>query len=156
MSRSLSTTAKQAIFAQSTSEVFVTLLTLSHTDFAQTIRVAGNWEDVVSNGNTFTAYPFEIDLPGEDDEALSKVDLLITNVDKLIVDEVRSIASPIDLTLEIVLASDPDTIEASFAMKVRHIEGDAHILKATCNFEDLLNEAFPAHTYTPIDYPALF
>lgn len=156
MSRSLSTTFKQAIFAQETSEVFLVLLTLSHNDFAATIRVVNNYANITSNGNTFTAYPFEIDLPGEDDEALSKVELMITNVDKLLVDEIRAISTPVDLTMEIALASSPDTIEATFAMKVRSVEYDANLLVATCNFEDILNEGYPAETYTPFKNPGLF
>lgn len=155
MSRSLSTTAKQAIFSQETTEVFLMLVTLEHADIT-TVRVVNNWENITSNSNTFVGYPFEFRIPSEDGESLSTVDLVITNVDKLLVDEVRSISTPIDVTLQIVLASDPDTVEASFSMKMRQVEYDANLLKGTCNFEDLLNEPYPAGIYSPIDYPGLF
>jgi hypothetical protein len=157
MSRSLSTTAKQAIFSQETDEVFLMLLTINHSDLASPIRVANNYENVISNGNTFIAYPFYFELPGEDGESLAQVDLVITNVGKLLVEGVRSIATPLDVKLQVVLASNPDVIEAGdFDMKMHNINYDALMLKGTCIFNDLLNEPYPAGTYTPADYPGLF
>ena len=157
MSRSLSTTAKQAIFTQETDEVFLMLLTINHSDLGSPIYVVNNTEDVVSNGNTFLGYPFYFELPGEDAESLSQVTLTITNVDKLLVAGVRSIATPLDVKLQVVLASDPNTIEAGdFDMKVRDVTYDALTLSGRCNFNDLLNEPYPAGTYTPADYPGLF
>jgi hypothetical protein len=157
MSRSLSTTAKQAIFAQETGEVFLMLLTINHSDLGSPIYVVNNTEDVVSNGNTFLGYPFYFELPGEDAESLSQVNLTITNVDKLLVAGVCSIATPLDVKLQVVLASDPNVIEAGdFDMKMRDVNYDAFTLTGRCNFNDLLNEPYPAGTYTPADYPGLF
>ena len=157
MARSLSATAKQAIYAAETDEVFLMLLTINHDDLGSPIRVVNNWENITSNGNTFTAYPFYFELPGEDDENLSQVDLIITNVDKLLVSGVRSISSPLSVALDIVLASDPDTVEAgTFNMKMRIVDYDKDRLVGKCNFQDLLNEPYPAGTYTPADYPGLF
>jgi hypothetical protein len=96
-------------------------------------------------------------LPGEDAETLTQVNLVITNVDKLLVDGVRSIATPLDVKLQVVLASDPNTIEAGdFDMKLRDVNYDAMTLTGRCNFNDLLNEPYPAGTYTPADYLGLF
>jgi hypothetical protein len=133
------------------------LLTINHSDLGSPIYVVNNTEDVVSNGNTFLGYPFYFELPGEDAESLSQVTLTITNVDKLLVAGVRSIATPLDVKLQVVLASDPNTIEAGdFDMKVRDVTYDALTLSGRCNFNDLLNEPYPAGTYTPADYPGLF
>ncbi len=157
MVRSLSTTAKQAIFAQETDEVFLMLLTINHSDLAAPVYVANNTENIVSNGNTFLGYPFRFELPGEDSESLSTVNLVITNVDKLLVEGVRAIGTPLDVKLQVVLASDPDTVEAGdFDMKMRGVNYDALLLTGRCNFNDLLNEPYPSGTYTPADYPGLF
>ena len=157
MARSLSTTAKQAIFSQETNEVFLMIIEIDHNDLASPIRVVNNWENITSNGNTYTAYPFQFALPGEDGESMEQVQLTISNVDKLLVEGVRSISSPLDLTLNVILASDPDTIEAGpFNMKIRNVEYNAETLTGTCIFNDLLNEPYPAGTYTPADYPGLF
>jgi hypothetical protein len=157
MSRTLSAAAKEAMFAQETDKVFLFLLTLDHDDFVTPIRVVNNYDDVVSGGDTYTAYPFLFSLPEEYEDSLSQVDLVITNVDRLLVDNVRTISSPITITLEIALADSPDTIEAGpFTMKMREVKYDALRLTGTCSFQDILNEAYPEGSYTPKDYPGLF
>ena len=157
MSRTLSTAARQAIFAPETSKVFLMLLTINHSDMAGPVRVVNNYENITSNGNLFTAYPFLFRLPSEDEDTLAQVELQITNIDRLLVDSVRSISSPFTVTLDIALSDTPDTIEAGpFAMNMREVKYDAMKLTGTCNFQDILNEAYPAGSYTPADYPGLF
>lgn len=157
MSRTLSAAAKEAMFSQETNKVFLMLLTLEHDDFAGPIRVVNNYDNVTSGGDVYTAYPFLFSLPDEFEDSLSQVDLIITNVDRLLVDEVRSISSPITVTLEIALSDSPDTIEAGpFVMKMREVKYDASRLTGQCSFQDILNEAYPEGSYTPADYPGLF
>ena len=69
----------------------------------------------------------------------------------------RSIATPLSITLEVVTASDPDTVEAGpFEFQSRAVEYDVQTMRFTLAFEPLLSEPFPAYTYTPLDYPGLF
>lgn len=157
MSRVLSTAAKQAIFAQQTHEVFLMILTIEHDDLGGPIRVVNNRDNITSGGDVYTAYPFAFALPDEDEETLSQVELVITNVDRLLVDSVRSIATPLTVTLEVILADTPDTIEAGpFIMSMSEVRYDALKLSGTCNFQDLLNEPYPEGSYTPSTYPGLF
>jgi len=66
MPRTLSNAALASMNAQATGEVWLVLLTLSHPTLATPIRLVNNNEDVVSRGSTFLAFPFEVELPGED------------------------------------------------------------------------------------------
>jgi len=50
MPRSISSTAQAAINAQETDEIFLILLTISHDDLAEPIRVVSNNENITSNG----------------------------------------------------------------------------------------------------------
>ncbi len=68
MSRTLSAAALAAILGQETSEVFVALAELSAVGM-DTIRIAANGEDVVSGGDTYSAFPFRIDLPSDSEPA---------------------------------------------------------------------------------------
>ncbi len=61
----LSDALKQAAFLQDTDEVFLALLTIAHADISPSIRVVNNTENITSNGNLFTAFPFDIQLPDE-------------------------------------------------------------------------------------------
>ena len=157
MSRALSQAAKQAVNAQETDEVFLLLLTLDHADLAQPIRVVNNTENVVSRGDTYVAYPFEIALPDEDPESVARVTLRIDNVDRQIVQSLRAIQAPLSVALEVVMASAPDTVEAGpFNMTLVAAEYDALTITGELAFEDVLNEPFPGASYIPSEYPGLF
>jgi len=157
VSRTLSLAARKAVNAQETDEVFLLLLTLDHEDITEPIRVVNNTVDIVSQGETYIAYPFEIALPDEDAESVARVTLRIDNVDRKIVKSLRSISSPSSVGLEVVMAASPDTVEAGpFNMTLVSAEYDALTVTGELAFEDVLNEPFPGHAYVPSDYPGLF
>lgn len=154
MSRALSSGARAALYEQTSDEIWLELITIDHDDLATPIRLVGNSEDVVSNGNTFTACGFPpVPLPSDGQD----VTLIVENVSQTILTAVRSIVTPIDITLEVVLASDPDTVEAGpFEFQSRKFVFSARTIEFSLMFEPLLSEPFPASSYTPIDYPGLF
>ena len=156
MSRSLSALCRQALYAEGTEQVFLLLLTISHGDLAAPIRVVNNTVSIVSRSQTFVAYPFEIDLPGESAEQLASVQLRIDNVDRAIVDSLRQLLAPPSVLLEVVLASQPDVVEASFALTLASADYDALVVTATLRFEDILSEPFPAGSFLPGNFPGLF
>lgn len=157
MARSLSSPAARAIFAQQTGEAFIILLTLTHPEFLP-IRVCNDGQDVVSDGQTYQQFPFEIVMPEETEEAPPVVQLSICNVDRSIVNAVRSVSGePITVTMSIVLASSPDVIEAGpITFVMLDVEYDAGTVTGTLAFEgDVLNQAYPSETFNPSDYPGL-
>ena len=157
MSRTLSQAARRAVNAQETDAVFLLLLTLDHEDLAEPIRVVNNTQDVASRGDTYIAYPFEITLPDEDPESVTRVTLRIDNVDREIVKNLRATTSPLSVGLEVVIAASPDTLEAGpFKMTLVSAEYDALTVTGELAFEDVLNEPFPGHSYVPSEYPGLF
>ena len=157
MSRTLSAAARQAMFAQETDKVFLMILEIDHDDMVTPIRVVNNYENITSNGDVYTAYPFLFSLPDEFEDQLTQVDLVITNVNRLLVDNVRSFSSPLTVTMNVILSDSPDTIEAGpFIMSMREVKYDALKLTGTCSFQDILNESYPEGSYTPADYPGLF
>lgn len=157
MSRTLSGAFVNAAMAQQTEEVMLLLLTIDHDDFSTPIRVVNNTEDVTSNGNSFVAYPFEIDIPGDTADTPPRVRLRIDNVDRQIVQAVRDIASPPTMKLEVILASDPDTIEISFDnLKLKNVTYDVFAVEGELAWEDILNNPYPYHTFTPSSNPGLF
>lgn len=154
MSRTLSANARAALYAAASDEVWLQLITIEHASIGTPIRLVNNTEDIVSGGETFTAFAFELLLPATD---AMQVELVVDNVTRELITEVRSIDTPLDITLEIVLASDPDTVEAGpFVFQSRAVEYDVQRLRLTLAYEPLLQEPFPAGEYTPLDYPGLF
>lgn len=157
MPRALSATALQAIHAQETGEVFVLLLTIAHASLTPSLYFAGNSENVVRGGNTFLPWPFQISLPPESDDQIPTVQLKIDNIDRRILEGIRMLTSPPTITLEVVLASSPNTLEAGpFTMTLRNIEYDALVITGALTYEDVLNEPWPQFRITPNLFPGSF
>lgn len=158
MSRTLSTLAKQAIYMQETSEVFLLLVTITHATLPVPIRVVNNTQDCVSRGNTFTALPFGFVLPGEREDQIPMSRLWVDNVDREIVQAVRNATGAAPQVLaEIVLASQPDTLEAAFdGFSLKNALYDALTVSGDLAMEDVLNENYPEGTFTPNLFKSIF
>jgi len=153
--RTLSNTALAAMNAQQSGEVWLVLLTISNPGI-ETIRVVNNNEAIVSRGNTYLAFPFEIELPGQDPDSPSSARLRIDNIDKRIVEAVRSISTPPIITIEVVLASQPDTVEIGYTdLTLRAVEYDVNSVRGELTFESIFSEPVTL-TITPNRFPGMF
>lgn len=152
----MSDAAVASMNAQVTGEAWLVLLTISHSSLAAPLRFVNNNEDVVSNGNTFKFFPFEIVLPGQDPESPSKATLKIDNVSREIIATIRTITSPPTVQLDVILASTPDVIEATFTdMKLRGVEYDVTSVSGELVYESIFTEPV-SYTMTPSRFPGLF
>lgn len=160
MSRTTSTLFKQMANAQETGEVLLALVTISHSSIiGGPLRVVQDLKDITSNGNVYTAFPFEIRLPADSDEGPAKVTLSIDNIDRSIAQTIRSIppSSPPTVTVDIVVASQPDVVEISIPnMTLRNVTGDAFRIDGDLMMdeEDLI--PFPEGLITPQTFPGVF
>ena len=156
MARTFSTAATTSINAQATEEVWLTLLTITSSEVAFPLRFVANNQSVVSRGNTFIAFPFDLDFPGQDEENPGEARLMIDNIDRSIVAFVRSISIPPKVTIEVVLASSPDTVEAYFSnMTLRNVSYDAKTVSGLLKFEDIVIEPV-TYAMTPERFPGQF
>lgn len=148
----------QAAFAQETGEAPIVLVTITHDDLTAPIRVANYDVDVVSNEETFIAYPFELTLPTEPEAGASRATVTIDNVHRDIVEAVRNCAGTApQVTLAVVLASSPDTIEASFpGFDLRNVSYDALTIEGELTLDSLAGERYPAGRFRPGAFPGLF
>lgn len=143
--------------AQETDAVFLLLVTIDHEALAEPIRVVDNNEDIESRGETYVAYPVEIVLPSLGGDRPGRARLRIDNVDREIVATLRAITTPPTVTIEAIVAAQPDTVEASFdALTLTDAEWDALTVEGDLAYEDLLNEPYPGVRYTPATAPGLF
>ena len=155
--RLLSATARAAISAQETGEVFLILITIAHAELTPTLYFVNNMENIVSRGNTYLGWPFQLALPEEREDTVPTVQLRIDNVDRRIMEGIRMLSDAPTVSLEVILASEPDTVEAGpFAFSLRGVEYDALIIQGTLSPEDILNEPAVAFTFSPRFFPGLF
>lgn len=158
--RTLSALMKSAANAQDTGEVILPLLTITHASILDgPLRFVRNLTNITSNGNVFTAFPFDITLPDDDEQGQQKMRLRIDNIDRQIVAAIRSIppSQPPTIQLDIILASQPNTIELSFAgFVLREVDYDALVVEGELRQEEITVEPFVEGSFTPQHFPGLF
>lgn len=156
MSRTLSSTALASAHAQETGEVWLVLLTITHSTLPTPIRVVNNTEDITSRGLLFQGFPFRIVLPGESSDGPVHASLEFDNVERTAIAAIRTTNSPPSVTIEVILASAPDTVELSFAgLQLREANYDALTISGELHFESLMNEPITL-SMTPSRLPGLF
>ena len=153
--RDVSAAFTAASTAEATDEVPLVLLTVDHDELDAPIRVCDNIEAITSNGNTFLALPFDVELP-DDGERPGEARVRIDNVSRDIALVLRRISTPPLVTIQVVLASQPDTIEYEITnLTLRDATYDLNYVSGFLRFEDLTTEAV-AEIITPQRFPALF
>ena len=116
--------ALEALYGRGVAEPFTVLLTISHASISPSIRVALNdeLEDLWSGGNKYTAFPFEIVLPNDDDSS-PVLTIGIVNVDKRISQTLLPLYSAVDVRADICLTNDPENINKTYdGFKLRNVE----------------------------------
>lgn len=145
----ISENLKQDSWSQE-SNLPLVLLTIDHDDLSTPIRVVNNSEDITSDGEVYTAFPFKLSLPDSKQEAPPSAKLIISNVSREIGQAIRLISSPPSVTITVVRQETPDVVEAEFVgMKLTNVEFDALTVSGDIHFEDLTRERFPYLTFSP-------
>lgn len=158
MSRNPSAAFKRAVFAAQTGEAILVLLTIDHPTLGAPLRVTSDNVDTVSDGETFVPYPFQLTLAEESEDATPTIGLSIDNVDRTIGAALRDagLEAP-TCTVQVVMGSDPDTIEAEFpAFRLRDVDYDALVVTCQLTLEDMTTLPYPYVTFTPNRFPGLF
>lgn len=132
------------------------LLTIAHDDLPEPMRFVRNHVDIVSRGMTFTAFPFDFVRPGDGENGPSRARLAIDNVDRRIVEAVRSLATPPVLVIEVILASAPDTVQETFQLfRLTTVSADRFTVEGELVDVDDDEEPLTAWAFTPGFAPAI-
>lgn len=156
--REVSPAALQAMLAQQTPEVFIPCLTIEHPDLPETIRLAYNTEPVVRAAGTYMPFAFECNLPDQRDDQVPQVSITIDNTDLSVNEAIRQLSGQPKVTLEVVLASQPDIVEAGpFPFSLSDCKADANTITGTLAYEeDVFAQQVPGQMYLPTNSPGLF
>lgn len=156
MSNEISNELKAQIFAQQSDDPFLTLITISHDDF-DTIRLVNNSTDIVSNGNTFTAFPMKIRLPVDDGESARDIVIEFDNASLELIESLRSVTTAVDVRVDLILASMPDVIQLSHEdLVIKTITYNKNRVSARIAFDNFLSVAMTSERYNPSNFPGLF
>lgn len=168
MPRMLSLNARRAMTAERTGEVPVVLVTIEHPELPEPIRLSSDPTERLSSepliygtrsrGAEYLFVAMSAPLPSETESAPPNAQIVCDNVDRRIVEMVRSVVSPPPtMTLEICLASDPDTVEEAYEDMVALV-ADYDVGQVTINLgvESFVSEPYPSVTFNPTRFPGLF
>lgn len=156
--RTLSTQARQAMFSAQTGEALLVLLEIDHEALQEPFRLSSDNVDTVSGGLTYQSFFFRLTLADDRDDQISRARIEVDNVDRRIVEAVRSISGPPAVTVRLVLASTPDVLEAGpIPFQLLNANWDALIVEGELGYDlEIINQAYPAHRMTPQFFPGLF
>lgn len=173
--RKLSAEAMRAIFSPDADSDLFILLTIKDTNTGEILRLTDGYtqrlasytdsEDfpdqviygVSSRGNDYIFVPMQITLPQEEESQIPRASIVINDVTRYATPLIRSITSPPEATLELVLSKTPDIVEASFSnFYITNFNYNADSINAELTMIDYDREPFPCHSFSPIYFPGLF
>lgn len=155
MSRTLSAAAVAQLTRQHSSESYLPLVTISDPAIT-TLRVVYNTVNIVSRGNTFEACGFEFTFPADISQERRPARIRFPNVDRMLIPQIRTLASPLKMVVELITASAPNTVEIGpleFRMSV--VDWDDEWINATLAFKTGVGSQYPNKRFDPALFPQL-
>lgn len=145
------------LFAQESNDPFLMLVTLSHITMPTPIYFCTDAVNVVSRGNTYLPFPMNVTLAPDDGETTREIQMTFDNVSRELIEELRSISDPMEVKIEMVLASNPDYVQISIDdLKIKNITYDRQKISAKLFLDNFLNVGMTSEKYSPLTYPGLF
>lgn len=145
------------LFAQDSTDPFLALVTLTHEDFDDPIRLVNNVVDIASRAEVYTAFPMKIRIPVDDGETARNFVIDFDNVSLMLVELIRTVTSPIGVKIEMILASMPDDVQISQEeLLIQNITYNKNRITATIVLDTFLNTEVTSERYNPANFPGLF
>lgn len=134
------------------------LLEITHPDLAVPIRVVRDTQDLVSNGNTFTAMAFDIQMPDDVDKQLPRAPIQIDNVGRELVQWLEASNGGVGAQVRVmqVMRDTPDVIEEDITMDLMNVRQNKAFVIGQLGYDDVLNRAGLAASYRPDNTPGIF
>ena len=141
-------------------DAFLFLLTIQDdSDPAKPVvlRAVNNLEDVVSNGETYTAFPFDVILPNDQGQRPQTLTLAAPNVGRELIQVLRQNLTPPTVKLDLVLSSDPDQIQKTIDfLTVSGATYTSEMVEFSLVTSGIFQRKTISSTYHPSEFKALF
>ncbi len=166
MSRTISNGFRAALYARESDEVALALLTFTHAQLPQPLRLCTAPVErlssdpptygVRSRRRRYLYAPIDVLLPEDVAGSDPKASLAIDNIDLELIEAIRSIEEGATVKLELILASAPDTVEIAFpSLKMVSAEYDRGRITVGLTIDPLVTEPYPGDSFTPSNFPGL-
>ena len=154
---SYSANYKEKVSATS-GEAPVYLLEITHPQLALPIRVVADNADFVHQGNTFTAFNFELGLPDDTAGKLPRGQLRIDNVGRELTQwlEASQGGRGAEVRIITVMRDAPNFVEDEITCDLLGVKQDILDVRASVGYDDVLNKQALVMRYDPSNTPGLF
>lgn len=132
---------------------------VAHEDLAAPIRAVADVRDLVLDGETYTAMPFQLRLPDDPDDQAPRAEVRLDNVGRLLTDPIASTSGGrgAAITLSEVLVADGEaTVEWSQTIGVTGATVDDRSVVLRLGHERLLGRPAVHVRHDPATSPGLF
>jgi hypothetical protein len=148
----------QAVTAISATERPLVLLELHHAMIERPLRYVADNQDVLSQGEVYTAGNFSFQLPDDKDGQTPRAQLQMSNLGAAVgtLFERTQGGRGAWLRVRTILRSAPDFIEDELILDLSNVQVTTTQVTGDLGYDDILNKAGTAYTYRPETAPGLF
>lgn len=135
-------------YSEGTGQAYLILVTVDHADLAAPLRFTSDGVATTSNGEIFTPLAFRAVLPDRTQGRAPQATLRLDNVNKTLLEALRGLQTAPTVDLQVVRASDPDTVEDEYlGMTVTGTDDDPAFIDLTLALENLAEARFPPRVF---------
>ncbi|WP_126136734.1 DUF1833 family protein [Tritonibacter mobilis] len=157
MRSTLSENMRRAMHAQDTGAVILPLITMTQDGWADEIRLVPNNEPITRLGKVYDPLAFTVSLPDEEAEGTPVINWTADNVDRRMVEALRTVRGVVKATIVWVLAETPDIDELlPLEVEMRAAEYNAFTISGTMGVEPILSKQFGHLMFNPANTPGIF
>ena len=172
MSRYISFNARLAADAESTDEIEVLLVKITHSLLDEPVRLTSDNTERLSiepltygtrstwlteDGSPFLFIMMGAQIPDETEDEAPSGSLILDLGDSEIAAMLTSTIEPANVSMAVVLASSPNIVEFEFLdMKLAAADGDSGQISLSFSKEPVHEEAFPTELMTKERFPGLY
>lgn len=145
----LTDAGKQNVLNPNNPDPRLILIEISHESFEDTYYYTNNFEDVIHLGQVYTAQPFEIDLP-TDDDGVPRGSVRVSNITREVWDKIGDLDTPAQFAIVFIIASAPDVVQRRFSsLDLRRASVSLLSLEVDFSHENYGAELYPSRRLTP-------
>jgi len=134
------------------------LMEITHPQLEIPVRVVRDTVDLVSNGETFVAFAFDIQLPDDVAGQLPRCPIRIDNVGRELTQWLDASSGGIGSQVRVmqVMRDDPDTIEFDVTLDLLNVKQSSAFVTGDLGYENTLGMPALIASYRPDNTPGIF
>ena len=158
--RPVSAAGMRELFAQNSGHVLLALVAFRHDDLSEPVRIVNDMQSLTYGGNNYIGLPFQLTLPTDTEDEIPAIQMTVDNVDRQLVELLRTPESPPGVDIEVVRVDEAGTVTSELGpLDFSLLDAKITAAKVTLKIGyliDVLNEPATGQIFNPSLAPGLF